>query len=129
VDLCNVASALREIELSSQGNGTWTETVLHSFSGNPDGTEPRGAIALDAKGNLYGATSGGGGNTEGIVFKLALQVSPPWKETVLYNFQSAMDGSQPLAGVLLDNANHRLYGTTNHGRSRLGYGTIFVIQP
>jgi len=75
------------------------------------------------------ATSGGGGNTEGIVFKLALQVSPPWKETVLYNFQSAMDGSQPLAGVLLDNANHRLYGTTNHGRSRLGYGTIFVIQP
>ena len=40
-----------------------------------------------------------------------------------------MDGSQSQASVLVDDANHRLYGTTEYGGSRFGYGTVFVIQP
>jgi len=122
-------------ELTRDARGFWIDNVLQAFAGGTDGYLPS-AVAFDAAGNLYGTTVYGGTGCYvatyggcGIVFKLTPQVSPPWKETVLYNFQSAMDGSQPLAGVLLDNANHRLYGTTNHGGSRLGYGTIFVIQP
>ncbi len=49
------------------------ETLLHSFKGGADGDNPVGALILDAKGNLYGATYYGGvagsiGN--GVVFKV-----------------------------------------------------------
>ena len=37
--------------------GQWTQTILHSFSGN-DGTNPAGGMVFDAAGNLYGVTSG-----------------------------------------------------------------------
>jgi uncharacterized repeat protein (TIGR03803 family) len=53
-----------------------TETVLHSFSGNPDGTFPFAPLAIDPKGNLYGTTADGGdpscsGNFGcGVVFKI-----------------------------------------------------------
>ncbi len=38
--------------------GGWTETVLHSFNGT-DGSGPNGLI-MDAAGNLFGTTQGGG---------------------------------------------------------------------
>ena len=34
----------------------WTETVLHRFSGNPDGRSPFAAVAFDNAGNLYSTT-------------------------------------------------------------------------
>jgi hypothetical protein len=37
-----------------------TFTVLHAFTGPPDGGFPNGGLILDAKGNLYGTTSEGG---------------------------------------------------------------------
>ena len=45
-------------------------TVLHSFTG-PDGGNPSAVgLTLDASGNLYGTTSGGGASGSGVVFKL-----------------------------------------------------------
>ncbi|MGH9493455.1 MAG: choice-of-anchor tandem repeat GloVer-containing protein [Candidatus Sulfotelmatobacter sp.] len=49
------------------------ETLLYAFKGGADGDDPAGALILDAKGNLYGATYYGGvvgsvGN--GVVFKV-----------------------------------------------------------
>ncbi|MGB6804933.1 MAG: choice-of-anchor tandem repeat GloVer-containing protein, partial [Candidatus Sulfotelmatobacter sp.] len=45
-------------------DGTWTETVLHSFNDNgTDGWEPLAGLTFDASGNLYGTTyQGGTGN-------------------------------------------------------------------
>jgi len=37
------------------------ETVIYGFSGSPDGSAPYGGLIMDAAGNLYGTTSGGGG--------------------------------------------------------------------
>src|SRR2546427_11556991 len=37
-----------------------THTVLYSFTGGTDGAEAYGGVTLDADGNLYGATVGGG---------------------------------------------------------------------
>jgi uncharacterized repeat protein (TIGR03803 family) len=51
-------------------NGVWTETVLHSFTGQSDGGYPYFGAILDAAGNLYGATNGGGYGGNGVVFKL-----------------------------------------------------------
>jgi len=53
-------------------NGTWTETVLHRFGESArDGTAPNyGALVLDAAGNLYGTTLGGGSSNYGVVFEV-----------------------------------------------------------
>jgi len=53
---------------------TGKETVLHSFSGNggPYPVSPYSSLVLDAAGNLYGTTPGGGpGGGYGVVFKIS----------------------------------------------------------
>lgn len=49
--------------------GNWTYTLLHAFNGQ-DGALPRGGIVLDANGNLYGTTSGGGPHNQGVVWEI-----------------------------------------------------------
>jgi uncharacterized repeat protein (TIGR03803 family) len=44
----------------TRNNGSWTYTDLHDFTNGDDGGNPTGGVALDAHGNLYGTTSGGG---------------------------------------------------------------------
>jgi uncharacterized repeat protein (TIGR03803 family) len=56
-------------ELSPGSDGTWTETVLHSFSG-PDGARPDASLIFDTKRNLYGTTTSGGAHGGGTVFQL-----------------------------------------------------------
>ncbi|HUI83111.1 MAG TPA: choice-of-anchor tandem repeat GloVer-containing protein [Candidatus Binatia bacterium] len=50
--------------------GNWTYTPLHDFSG-PDGAYPHGSIVLDANGDLYGTTTGGGPGNSGVVWEIA----------------------------------------------------------
>jgi uncharacterized repeat protein (TIGR03803 family) len=94
-------------------------------------------LIRDAKGNLYGTTSGGGdlkcsdgvGSGCGVVFKL----DPAGKETVLHRFKG-MDGDSPVASLAQD-ANGNLYGTTffggdlKCGPSGIGCGVVFKITP
>lgn len=44
----------------AQPGGAWTETPLYAFSGGTDGQTPVG-IVFDGRGNIFGATSAGGG--------------------------------------------------------------------
>jgi uncharacterized repeat protein (TIGR03803 family) len=51
------------------------ESVLHSFTGGPDGAYPQAGLAMDDLGNLYGAAQSGGSScytryTCGTVFKI-----------------------------------------------------------
>jgi uncharacterized repeat protein (TIGR03803 family) len=100
------------------------ETVLHNFSGAPDGAFPYRGLIFDPEGNLYGATGGGGlgcsGGGCGTVFK----VTPAGDETVLYKFQGS-DGLYPSAAVLRDSRGN-LYGTTKAGGS-YNNGVIFKV--
>jgi len=50
---------------------TGTETVLHSFTGGPDGGNPFAGLIQDVAGNLYGTSSIGGAYGYGVVFRLA----------------------------------------------------------
>jgi uncharacterized repeat protein (TIGR03803 family) len=52
--------------------GTWTETVLYSFTGGVDGAYPQAGLIADASGTLYGTTAAGGSGNPGYgtVFKL-----------------------------------------------------------
>jgi uncharacterized repeat protein (TIGR03803 family) len=47
-----------------------TERVLYGFKGADDGANPTAGVTRDKAGNLYGTTTGGGRDGNGIVFKL-----------------------------------------------------------
>ena len=122
--------------------GTWTETVLYSFTGlNGDGALPlRGGLVRNKNGVLYGTTQCGGSGTtnslcngqgipgSGTVFALTPPTTPggAWSETILHSFDGD-DGALPLAGLSLG-SNGVLYGTTSEGGSS-GNGTVFSIKP
>jgi uncharacterized repeat protein (TIGR03803 family) len=104
-------------------DATGKETVLYRFTGGADGAQPFAGVILDAHGNLYGTTFGGGVYGQGTVFK----VDTTRNETVLYSFTGGADGAQPRAGVILD-AQDNLYGTASVGGNSLGEGTVFKVD-
>jgi uncharacterized repeat protein (TIGR03803 family) len=114
-------------ELSPNGSGGWTETVLHSFSGGTDGSAPFGALIFDGAGNLYGTTTSQGINFYGTAFKLSPNGSGGWTETVLHSFGAGTDGSGPTGGLIFDGAGN-LYGTTYSGGTS-NVGTVFELSP
>jgi uncharacterized repeat protein (TIGR03803 family) len=57
-------------ELSPGKNGTWSERVLHKFTGGSDGSNPSSAVVVDANGNVYGTTANGGTSGEGSIFEI-----------------------------------------------------------
>jgi uncharacterized repeat protein (TIGR03803 family) len=105
-------------ELSPNGDGTWTETALHSFGNGSDGREPAAGVVMDGSGNLYGTTFAGGLGHSGTVFELKPAGNGTWAETVIHNFcylhGCRYGGSLPMAGVVLDSSGN-LYGTTFAG--------------
>jgi len=104
-----------------------TETVLHTFTGAPDGSVPAAGLGADAQGNLYGTTSLGGAHGFGTVFKLDTSRNL----TIVYDFTGGADGATPYAGVVVDHAGN-IWGATSSGGSAMapgGYGTLFVISP
>lgn len=117
------------------GTGPWTETVLHDFcaaANCADGATPESDLAMNAAGDLFGTTKGGG-NTRapctilgcGVLYKIASGGT----YSVLHMFCSApscSDGSTPVnfGGLALDTSGN-LYGTTSAGGTRSGGGTVF----
>jgi uncharacterized repeat protein (TIGR03803 family) len=110
------------------GSPGQTFTLLHSFNG-ADGSAPYAAVVQGTDGNFYGATSGGGANANGTVFK----ITPTGTLTTLYSFcpqTGCPDGSVPNGLVLATDGN--FYGTTASGASTSctgvpGCGTVFKI--
>jgi uncharacterized repeat protein (TIGR03803 family) len=108
---------------------TGQETILHSFTNNPDGAFPDSALVFDAQGNLYGTTVSGGVHGGGTIFEL----SHTGTVTVLHSFDFS-DGAQPSCTLLRDKAGD-LYGTAatfgGGGGNCGGYGcgTVFKLIP
>jgi uncharacterized repeat protein (TIGR03803 family) len=99
---------------------TKKETVLYSFTGEPDGAWPYGGV-IDKNGALYGTTGYGGANGNGTVFELV-----EGTETVLHSFYGS-DGAYPLCGVIMDSSGD-LFGTTVDGGT-YGAGVVWEITP
>jgi uncharacterized repeat protein (TIGR03803 family) len=105
------------------------ETVLYSFTGKPDGAYPTGSLYIDAGGDLYGTTDGGGTSTFcnqgcGTIFKL----SADGKELILHSFSGKADGLSPFAGLTRDKAGD-FYGTTSGGGiTPCQCGTVFKLS-
>jgi uncharacterized repeat protein (TIGR03803 family) len=127
-------------EVSPSADGSWTQKVLHHFTGGPDGGVPYGNVTLDAAGNVYGMTSAGGGTTSackygcGTVFELSYtELSPTadahWTGKLLHNFSTSTgDGRYPSAGLTFDAAGN-LYGTTGAGggNGHFNAGIVFEL--
>ena len=119
-------------KLRPNPDGTWSERVLHQFTGGKDGGEPFGGLIFDKAGNLYGTTYQGGSLTAcsgdgcGVVFKLTPKSNGGWKEAVLHRFVDH-PGARPSAGLILDAAGN-LYGTTA-GDGTATFGSVFEITP
>jgi uncharacterized repeat protein (TIGR03803 family) len=107
-------------------------TVLHSFSGNPDGKFPGAALFRlpEPDGMIYGTTAFGGANDYGTVFSL----DKSGNETVVHSFTAGDSGGPgdnlgallraPGQGIL------RLYATTEgvtYGPPAVGHGEVYEI--
>jgi outer membrane protein assembly factor BamB len=69
----SASGAVFSLTPPSDGEGPWTMTLLHSFSGGDDGGNPTAGVVIGADGVLYGTTTNGGGTGKfGTVFALKL---------------------------------------------------------
>ncbi|HWE93210.1 MAG TPA: choice-of-anchor tandem repeat GloVer-containing protein [Tepidisphaeraceae bacterium] len=109
----NFDGTLFEIRAGSQ-----SITTLYSFTGGSDGANPTGALAIDANGDLFGATVSGGDqnydpnsgtNGHGTLFELAAGATTV---TTLYTFSPT---TQVDYGGVVRDSNGNLYGLTTAG--------------
>ena len=112
-------------KLTPNQDGSWTEKVIHSFTGGKGGANPYATLIFDTAGNLYGTTVGGGIYGYGVVFTLTLNADGKWTENVLHQFTGGKDGANPYAGLVSDKDGN-LYGATWAGGA-YGYGTVFKL--
>lgn len=105
-----------------------------------DGLQPASNLILDANGNLYGTTTAGGKNNQGIVFELFRHNHYVYTLKVLYNFcakANCRDGAFPVAGLTyqgeqtgaLYDGISPLYGTTQKGGLSTNGGVAYRYIP
>jgi uncharacterized repeat protein (TIGR03803 family) len=108
-----------------------TENTLFSFT-ETDSFWPQGGVVQDSKGNLYGATRGGGTYGVGTIYELSppVQVGGAWTKTTIYNFLSwGNTGNIPSSDLTMDGTG-ALYGTTYvGGDSRCVCGVVYKLKP
>jgi uncharacterized repeat protein (TIGR03803 family) len=102
---------------------TGRETVLHSFGGSGDASNPGFGALVYLSGLLYGTTYLGGTQGKGAIYSIDLKTG---SEQVVYSFTGGADGSTPYTGLVEYQGS--LYGTTSSGGAA-GYGTIYSLAP
>lgn len=107
-------------------NGSWRESIIHAFTGGVDGsTGSLGALLVDASGDLFGVTEGGGAHGLGVVFEMRPE-SQGWTYRTLYAFRGTPDASSPYGGLSADSRGD-LFGTTYYG-GKGGLGAVFELR-
>jgi uncharacterized repeat protein (TIGR03803 family) len=108
-------------------NSKGVKTVLHNFTGMPEGVGPIGGLIRDSAGNFYGATGSGGAANHGTIFKMTATGAT----ATLYSFLGDSDGDNPRGPLVRDSAGN-LYGITANGGDMscpTGCGTVFKLDP
>jgi uncharacterized repeat protein (TIGR03803 family) len=111
----------------AEGESGWDETILHNFAMQADGATPYAGLVFDSAGNLFGATTDGGGpnfNDGGAVFELKPSESG-WTFVALDGVPgSGISGSY--RNVILD-ASGNIYATT-HCDGTYSAGTVYELS-
>lgn len=104
-------------------------STLYRFRGGALGSWPRGGVALDADGNIYGTTLYNGAcSTCGVIYQLAKPApgQTAWTYKVLHAFQPGPDGIAPTAPLTIKGST--IYGTASAGANPLcGCGAVFSL--
>ena len=107
-------------------SGTWHETTIHNFCAETnctDGNQPKGRLALDANGNIFGVTLQGGAADNGVVFEHPTTGGI----SVGYNFCSAANCADGGNAIGLSFAGGgTFFGATQTGGANDG-GTVFKL--
>jgi uncharacterized repeat protein (TIGR03803 family) len=112
-------------KLTNSG-GSWTQTVIHAFTGGDDGSGPGARVTVDSDGNVYGMTPTGGTYGVGTIYKIHPQ-GGSWTFQVIHAFTGGADGSSGSAGRMFL-SNRRLYGAATTGGA-YGSGVVFELTP
>jgi len=100
-------------------------SIVHTFTGTPDGQQARGKLFQGSDGMLYGTTVFGGISSQlGTIYKVSLDGSVYSTIHPLQN--STSEGNQPNAGVC-QSVNGFLYGTVYYG-GRSNLGAVFTMD-
>jgi len=115
-------------KLNTNGSGF---TVLHAFTGVPDGAHPAAPLLQGIDGALYGTTTSGGTNIVdtsgyGTVFKINTDGSGYKILYYLPRFGLTSFGGFPL-GKLAQGSDSMLYGTTYYGGTNGDWGTLYKL--
>jgi uncharacterized repeat protein (TIGR03803 family) len=124
-----------ELNRPTKSGRKWRFSVLHTFTGTPDGAQPFAGLTFDQKGNLYGTTNFDGANGYGAVYRVSppKKKGQPWTEAVLYSFEQGVNGDGPESPLIFDSSG-KLYGTTAYGgdlncQGGFGCGVVFELSP
>ena len=118
---CGVAYKL------TKSGGTWTQTIIHAFTGGNDGSGPGARLTVDQSGNVYGMAPTGGAYGLGTIYKINQGANGDWIFKVIHAFTGGADGGSGSAGRMILR-NGRLYGAATTGGT-YGSGTVFEITP
>jgi uncharacterized repeat protein (TIGR03803 family) len=108
------------------GGGSWTESVIYSFTGNGDAASPTVGLVRDKNGVLYGTSCVGGANGNGAAYQLVPPTPPSttWTESVIFSFTLLARGYCP--SELSVGPDGQFYGTTQFGGAH-PFGTVFKL--
>jgi uncharacterized repeat protein (TIGR03803 family) len=111
----------------TKSGGTWTQTVIHAFTGGDDGSGPGARVTVDRSGNIYGMAPTGGANGLGTIYKIHQRPRGDPTFSVIHTFTGGADGSTGSAGRMI--LRHgRLFGAATTGGT-YGSGIIFELTP
>ena len=108
-------------------NAQLNYTVLHTFTGSPDGVYPSPLIR-DSKGNLYGAKKFDGANNTGCLFRIDTKGNYSDLLDFAANDHGSADGLFP-NGLVLGSTGDFYGSMTLGGGGFPGFGTLFHITP
>src|SRR5437016_952125 len=113
-------------KLTNSG-GTWTQTVVHAFTGGDDGSGPGARGTVDQAGNIYGMAPTGGAYGLGTIYKIHQEQNGTWNLRVIHAFTGGADGATGSAGRMVLRHGH-LYGAATAGGT-YGSGVVFELAP
>ena len=118
---CGVAYKL------TNSGGTWTQTVIHAFTGGDDGSGPGARVTVDQSGDVYGMAPTGGAFGSGTIYKIREAHGGAWTLRVIHTFTGGADGGTGSAGRMILRNGH-LYGAATTGGT-YGSGVVFELTP
>lgn len=102
---------------------TGTLSNLYSFSGAANGSAPVSGVIHASNGRLYGTTSQGGNNGQGILFRVD---KPGNFFDILHHFSTATGGY--CVSGLIEGSDNKIYGISEVGGGANNFGGIFSIN-